>query len=70
LSDPLRPNCNTLKNQLDRLSQGRQFDAPVEAFEQRRTQSLFEPPDLLGKRGLRDPKIFRSFGEAARPRHR
>jgi hypothetical protein len=42
----------------------------MKAFEQRRTQSLFKPSDLLGKRGLRYPQIFRSFGKTAGPRHR
>jgi hypothetical protein len=54
----------------NRLSQWRQLDAPVQAFKQRRTQSLFETRDLVGKRGLRDAQIFSSFGETARPRHR
>jgi hypothetical protein len=31
---------------------------------------MFEPRNLLGKRGLRHPQIFGSLGETARPRHR
>src|SRR2546427_2747579 len=53
-----------LRKRVERVSRVRQDDPASRPVEQGHPQVMFEPPDLLGDRGLADPESLRGFADA------
>ena len=52
-----------------RAARGRQLDVPAVTPQQLAAELLFEPPDLLAERGLRESEPLRGLAEVQRLRH-